>query len=190
MKILVGLGNPGSQYQRTRHNIGFRFIEAIAQREGGQFAASPRFRAEIATIHHGGDKLLLVKPQIFMNNSGESLAPLLHFYQVSTANVWVVFDDLDLPAGKVRLRKGGGHGGHNGLRSLHLHLPDSDYYRIKIGIGRPPHGNITGWVLGEADEADRASEAAAYMTIEQQLPCILDGDLATASHAISHASHT
>ncbi|MDQ6978935.1 MAG: aminoacyl-tRNA hydrolase [Mariprofundaceae bacterium] len=187
VKILVGLGNPGSQYQRTRHNIGFRFVETIAEREGVQFVASLRFRAEIATVHSGGDKILLVKPQTFMNNSGESLAPLLQFYQAATADLCVLFDDLDLPAGKIRLRKGGGHGGHNGLRSLHQHLPDSDYYRIKVGIGRPPHGNITGWVLGQADEADRASEAVAFTAIEQQLDCILHGDLATASNAI-HAA--
>jgi PTH1 family peptidyl-tRNA hydrolase len=187
VKILVGLGNPGSQYHNTRHNIGFRFVDAIAQQEGVQFAASPRFRAEIATATHDGDKLLLVKPQTFMNNSGESLAPLLHFYQVSTCDLFVVFDDLDLPAGKIRLRKGGGHGGHNGLRSLHQHLPDSDYHRIKVGIGRPPHGNITGWVLGQADEADRASEVAAFAVIEQQLHGILQGDLAAASNAI-HAA--
>jgi len=187
LKILVGLGNPGSQYCRTRHNIGFRFIEAIAQREGVQFAASPRFRAEVATVNYDGDKILLIKPQTFMNNSGESLAPLLHFYQIATTDLFVVFDDLDLPAGKIRLRKGGGHGGHNGLRSLHQHLPDSDYYRIKVGIGRPPHGNITGWVLGQPDEGDSASEAAAFAVIEQQLGCILHGDLATASNAI-HAA--
>ncbi len=184
MKLLVGLGNPGAQYQQTRHNIGFRFIETIAQREGLAFSAVPRFRAAVATGHLAGEKTLLVKPQTFMNNSGEAIVPLLHYYQLSTDDIFVVFDDLDLSTGKIRLKKGGGHGGHNGLRSLHQHLPDHNYYRIKIGIDRPAHGNITPWVLGQANEADRADEQCCFAALITHLSTILQGDIAAASNAI------
>ncbi|MDQ6975412.1 MAG: aminoacyl-tRNA hydrolase [Mariprofundaceae bacterium] len=184
MKLLVGLGNPGQQYQHTRHNIGFRFIETIAEHEGVAFSSLPRFRALIATAHIAGEKILLVKPQTFMNNSGEAIAPLLHYYHLLSMDAFVVVDDLDLFSGKIRLKKGGGHGGHNGLRSLHQHLPDADYYRIKIGIGRPPHGDITPWVLGQADVSDRADEHSAFALLRTHLPTILHGDIAQAANAI------
>ena len=184
MKLLVGLGNPGQKYQQTRHNVGFRFVDHIASMAGVKLASSPRFRADMADARIGDERVLLVQPQTFMNNSGEAVAPLCRYYQLATDDVFIVFDDLDLPAGKVRLRHGGGHGGHNGLRSLHQHLPDTDYYRLKIGIGRPDHGNITGWVLGQGSEDERAAEAIAFKALTQQLPLILRGDIAKAANAI------
>ncbi|MDQ6990545.1 MAG: aminoacyl-tRNA hydrolase [Mariprofundaceae bacterium] len=173
MKILVGLGNPGSKYQDTRHNIGFRFLDQLAQSEGVQFSASPRFRAETASWNSHEGKVLLLKPQTFMNDSGESLAALVHYYDIEAKDVTVIYDDLDLPSGKIRLKVGGGHGGHNGLRSINAHVKDTSYTRIKVGIGRPTHGAIVDWVLGRASEDDRADEARIFHILEEELLLIL-----------------
>jgi len=185
MQLLVGLGNPGDQYRDTRHNVGFRLLDRLAESAGLRFAAAPRFKAETAVWECGGRRILLVKPQTFMNNSGEAVAPLAHYYKVPVQDVFVVYDDLDLPAGKTRLRHGGGHGGHNGLRSLHQHLGSDAYVRIKIGIGRPPAGGeVTPWVLGRAQAEDRQHEQAAIEAILRELPAILDGELARAANRI------
>ncbi|TLS69057.1 aminoacyl-tRNA hydrolase [Mariprofundus erugo] len=184
MQLLVGLGNPGSKYEETRHNIGFRFLDLLAKSEGLRFAAAPRFHAETALWNRGDDRVMLVKPQTFMNNSGESVAALARYYQVSAEDVIVVYDDLDLPSGKLRLKHGGGHGGHNGLRSINQHLSDSNYIRVKIGIGRPASGDITPWVLGRADETDRADEARAFSALKKEIDSILAGQLPQAANRI------
>ncbi|MDQ6986399.1 MAG: aminoacyl-tRNA hydrolase [Mariprofundaceae bacterium] len=183
MQLLVGLGNPGNKYEKTRHNIGFRFVDALAEKQGLRFAAAPRFRAETATWNRNGDKILLVKPQTFMNNSGESIAPLARYYDVPTEDIFVIYDDLDLASGKFRLKSGGGHGGHNGLRSLNQHLPDSDYRRIKIGIGRPLAGmDVTAWVLGKSTADERQQEENIFTALMEEITTLLDGDLALASN--------
>ncbi|MDQ6973904.1 MAG: aminoacyl-tRNA hydrolase [Mariprofundaceae bacterium] len=184
MKVLVGLGNPGSKYQETRHNIGFRFLDQLAQSEGVQFAASPRFRAETATWQHPEGKVLLLKPQTFMNDSGESLASLVHYYDIKAKDVIVIYDDLDLPSGKVRLKVGGGHGGHNGLRSINQHMKDTSYTRIKVGIGRPIHGQIVDWVLGRASDDDRADEARIFHVLKEELSLVLANKIDTAANRI------
>jgi peptidyl-tRNA hydrolase, PTH1 family len=185
MQLLVGLGNPGDNYRDTRHNVGFRLLDRLAESKGLRFSAAPRFKAETANWETDGGRVLLVKPQTFMNNSGEAVAPLVHYYKVPVQDVFVVYDDLDLPAGKTRLRHGGGHGGHNGLRSLHQHLGSDAYARIKIGIGRPPAGGeVTPWVLGRAAAEDRQREQAAIAAIVDELPTILAGELARAANRI------
>ena len=184
MKLLVGLGNPGNKYAETRHNVGFRFIDLLAKSEGLRFAAAPRFHAETASWESSAGRILLIKPQTFMNNSGEAVGALARFYQVDEQDIFVVYDDLDLPAGKLRIKKGGGHGGHNGLRSIHAHLPTADYARIKIGIGRPTHGDITSWVLGKACEDDRADEARIFAALMNELVTLLSGQTDTAANRI------
>jgi len=184
VKLLIGLGNPGRKYEETRHNTGFRFLDLLAAKEGLRFDAASRFHAETAAWESSHGRILLVKPQTFMNNSGESAGALARYYQVPTESILVVYDDLDLPAGKLRLKKGGGHGGHNGLRSLHQHLPDYNYMRAKIGIGRPIHGDITPWVLGRAEEADRADEARLFDALLIEVEAILNGDLPQAANRI------
>ncbi len=184
MQLIVGLGNPGPKYENTRHNIGFRFLDLLAESRGLRFDAAPRFRADIATWKHAGDKVLLVKPQTFMNNSGEAVGPLARYYDIAPGQIIVVYDDLDLPSGKIRLKKGGGHGGHNGLKSLNRHLPDAGYVRVKIGIGRPDHGDITPWVLGRTSEAERATEAIIFDALLGAWERIMDGDLAKAANHI------
>ena len=184
MKLLVGLGNPGSKYAETRHNIGFRFLDLLARSEGLCFTAAPRFHAETARWESPAGRVLLVKPQTFMNNSGEAVGALARYYQVEAEDIIVVYDDLDLPVGKLRIKTGGGHGGHNGLRSIHAHLPSRDYVRVKIGIGRPPHGDITAWVLGKACEGDRADEARIFAALLDELKPLLSGQTDTAANRI------
>jgi PTH1 family peptidyl-tRNA hydrolase len=184
MKMLVGLGNPGSKYEKTRHNIGFRFLDVFAKSEGLSFGSAPRFHAETTTLTLGGEKVLLVKPQTFMNNSGEAIAPLAKYYDIEPESIVVVYDDLDLPSGKIRIKHGGGHGGHNGLRSLNQHLPNADYTRVKIGIGRPPSGDITPWVLGGADEGDRADEQCIFDALLPHIPLLLSGERDKAANKI------
>jgi PTH1 family peptidyl-tRNA hydrolase len=184
VKLLVGLGNPGKKYEETRHNIGFRFLDLLARSEGLRFVAAPRFAAEMVEWVPTDEKILLVKPQTFMNNSGEAIGKLARYYHVETQDIFVVYDDLELPAGKPRIKTGGGHGGHNGLKSLNQHLPNPDYTRIKIGIGRPAIGEVTPWVLGKADEGDRADEARVFDALLSEISTILSGDSANASNHI------
>jgi len=183
MQLLVGLGNPGNKYETTRHNIGFRFVDALAEQQGLRFAAAPRFQAETVEWKTGAHRVLLIKPQTFMNNSGESVGKLARYYEIESSDIFVVYDDLDLASGKFRMRTGGGHGGHNGLRSINQHLPDGDYHRLKIGIGRPPEGQeVTPWVLGRADAADREHEAHIFAALLKEMPTVLDGNLALAGN--------
>ena len=139
MKVVVGLGNPGLEYQRTRHNVGFDCIDRLA-RKVCDASQSPRARFQALALEgeSGGEKVLLLKPMTYMNASGEAVAPLARFYQIDPADIIVVHDDLDLDSGKLRLRRGGSSGGQNGIKSIAQHLGTQEFPRIKVGIGRPP----------------------------------------------------
>ncbi|MFE9325130.1 aminoacyl-tRNA hydrolase [Nocardia sp. CA-135953] len=136
--LVVGLGNPGSEYERTRHNIGFLVADVLAQRVGGRFAVHKKSGADLLQARLDGRQVLIAKPRSFMNLSGRSVAALAKFFSVPPTEVIVVHDELDLPFGQVRLKRGGGEGGHNGLRSVSSALTTKDYLRTRIGIGRPP----------------------------------------------------
>jgi PTH1 family peptidyl-tRNA hydrolase len=136
MKMIVGLGNPGSKYQTTKHNIGFVTVDEIAHRYNATFNKS-QFEADIAQFFIGTEKIMLVKPLTFMNESGRSVGPLMTYYGITEAELIVIYDDLDLEVGKIRLRQKGSAGGHNGVKSLIAHLGTNVFPRIKIGIGRP-----------------------------------------------------
>lgn len=136
MKVVVGLGNPGSRYERTPHNIGFAVADELARRASAEWKHSRRFRAELARGTLGGTEVLLVKPQTFMNLSGEAVAPVLRYHAAETGDIVVVMDDADLPEGRLRLRGAGGTGGHRGLESVVLSLGTGDFARVRVGIGR------------------------------------------------------
>lgn len=136
MKVIVGLGNPGSKYKETKHNIGFITLDEIVYRQNVSFNNS-NFEADIAEFFIGTEKVLLVKPLTFMNESGRSVGPLLTYFGVDEEDLIVIYDDLDLEVGKIRLRQKGSAGGHNGIKSLIAHLGTNVFPRIKIGIGRP-----------------------------------------------------
>ena len=145
-KLIVGLGNPGPQYSWTRHNAGFMVLDRLS-RLSGIPVTRKAFSAFAGDGNWGGERLYLLKPQTFMNLSGRSVAEALRFYKLSLADLIVIHDDLDIPFGSVKLKEGGGHGGHNGLRSLAQELGSSEYARIRVGIGRPPHGDVVNYVL-------------------------------------------
>jgi len=136
--VVVGLGNPGPQYEKTRHNIGFMVADVLAGRVGGKFSAHKRSGAEIVQTRLAGRQVILAKPRSYMNLSGGAVAGLARFFSVAPADVVVVHDELDLDFGTVRLKQGGGEGGHNGLRSISQSLGTKDYVRTRVGIGRPP----------------------------------------------------
>ncbi len=148
--LVVGLGNPGGGYLDNRHNIGFKAVEAIADGEGSFpwiWQGSRRFSAEHARGTLEGEKVLLVKPQTFMNLSGESVGPLARFYGVPSERIVVIHDDVDLEFGRLRVKQGGGSGGHKGLRSLTQHAGGPGYFRVRCGVGRPEHGDTANYVL-------------------------------------------
>ncbi len=154
MLLFVGLGNPGAKYANNRHNVGFMAADAIARRHS--FSPwSRKFQAEIAEGRLEGEKVLLVKPQTFMNLSGQSVGEALRFYKLDPSAVTVFYDEIDLEPGKIRVKKGGGAGGHNGIRSLDQHI-GKDYRRVRIGVGHPgPREMVHGHVLGDFSGSDR-----------------------------------
>jgi PTH1 family peptidyl-tRNA hydrolase len=136
--LVVGLGNPGPNYARTRHNLGFVVADLLAERMGSKFKVHKRSGAEIITGRLGGASVVLAKPRTYMNESGRQVAPLAKFYSVPPSDIIVIHDELDLEFGRVRLKLGGGEGGHNGVRSVAAALGTKDFLRVRIGIGRPP----------------------------------------------------
>ncbi|HTW38371.1 MAG TPA: aminoacyl-tRNA hydrolase [Steroidobacteraceae bacterium] len=136
LKLIAGLGNPGGEYVRTRHNVGFWFAEELARRHAGTFRFEARHQAEIARVRIGPAELWLVKPTTYMNASGMAIGSVAHFYKVEPEEILVAYDELDFPPGKVRLRQGGGTAGHNGVTDVVTHLGES-FWRLRIGIGRP-----------------------------------------------------
>lgn len=154
--LIVGLGNPGPKYVGTRHNIGFRVVEELARRWNIQLGGGKhRALSGVGMIRQRSVMLLL--PQTYMNLSGESVQSASNFFKLEADSVVVAHDDIDLKSGKVKLKIGGGHGGHNGLRSCDKHLGTRDYFRIRLGVGRPPHQNaeVSNWVLGHFGSAAR-----------------------------------
>jgi peptidyl-tRNA hydrolase, PTH1 family len=136
--LVVGLGNPGSTYAKTRHNFGFFVADILAERIGSGFKVHKKSGAEVTTGRLGGRSVVLAKPRVYMNESGRQVGPLANFYSVEPADVIVIHDELDIEFGRIRLKLGGGEGGHNGLRSVASALGTKDFQRVRIGIGRPP----------------------------------------------------
>ena len=157
MWIVLGLGNPGRRYHPTRHNVGFRVVDRLATR----WAAAPErdvHRALVREARRDGDRVLLVKPQTYMNDSGDALARLQRFYRVAAPHVVVVHDDVDLPVGRVRVRDGGRAGGNRGVESVIAALGDPGFLRVKVGVGRPPAGPVpANWVLATPPPEERAA---------------------------------
>lgn len=174
MRVFAGLGNPGSQYASNRHNVGFMAADAISRRHG--FSPWTRkFQGLIADGSLGGEKVVLLKPLTFMNLSGQSVGELLHFYKLSPSDLSVLYDELDLPGGKVRVKVGGGHGGHNGIKSIDAHC-GKDYRRVRIGIGHPGEKHLVhNYVLGDFAKADSAWLEPLLEAISEHAPLLAAG---------------
>jgi peptidyl-tRNA hydrolase, PTH1 family len=170
MHVVVGLGNPGARYGGTRHNIGFEVVEFIAHHHGVALKEK-KFKAHFGRGHVGTEPVMLVCPQTFMNRSGDSIGPLVGFYKLKSDSVVVIHDDLDLPVGVVKVKSGGGHGGHNGLRDLVSKLGNANFQRVRVGIGRPQGPMATSdwvlsrWASSQKGLLQRIHERAAEATL-------------------------
>ena len=184
MQLFVGLGNPGAKYAGNRHNIGFMALDRIAADHG----ATPwraKFQGEIAEVRLGEGKVLLLKPMTFMNESGRSVGEAMRFHKLAPEDVTVFHDELDLAPGKCRVKRGGGHAGHNGLRSIHAHL-GPDYRRVRLGIGHPGHKDaVAGYVLRDFPKADADWLDDLLRGISDGAPALAEGDDGRFGNAVS-----
>ena len=169
MKIIAGLGNPGAEYAHTKHNVGFILVDVLAEKLGAASWKEDFFSA-LTEVRIGGEKVFLVKPLTYMNNSGEALGPMLSYYKLDVDDLVVVHDDMDIPAGMVRIRRKGSSGGHNGIKSIIAHVGSEDFARVRIGIGRPPAGwTVIHHVLAPFSTEDAPKIRAA---IDYLLPAV------------------
>ncbi len=174
----MGLGNPGAEYARTRHNAGFLAVELLASRWQFEWSYEKKFNARLARGEHGGNRVVLSEPQTYMNSSGEAVGALVKFYQVPLARLLVVVDDADLPVGELRLRPGGSAGGHHGLESVEARLGTREYARLRIGIGRQSaKREITSHVLGRFNAAEAALMDKVINVASNQMECWLDAGI-------------
>jgi PTH1 family peptidyl-tRNA hydrolase len=174
--LIIGLGNPGPQYAETRHNAGFWFIDMLLGALGQSLKAQSRLQGESLRTSLDGHDCILARPTTFMNKSGIAVRAILDYYQVPTSRLMVAYDELDLPPGVVRLKQGGGHGGHNGLRDIFRHLPEHDFLRLRIGIGHPGHKDaVTRYVLGRSPAQVRQIVESAIGRAVSVMPMVLAG---------------
>ena len=177
MKIITGLGNPGTEYAKTKHNVGFMFVDALAEKLGVT-EWKDKFDAKVGEGRIGTEKVLLVKPQTYMNDSGRSVGPVMNFYKLAPEDLIVAHDDMDIPAGTIRIRKKGSAGGHNGIKSILAHVGDEHFSRVRIGIGRPlPGWTVVNHVLAVFSEEDAPKITEAINYLIPAVECIVNEDV-------------
>ena len=174
--LIAGLGNPGPKYDRTRHNAGFWFLDALLRRHGGDLRGEKKLRGRALKTRIDDTDVVLLAPETFMNESGQAIRAASDFYRIAIDRVLIAHDELDLAPGIARLKKGGGHGGHNGLRSTFSHLGTKDFWRLRIGIGHPGLAEqVTPWVLGRAPADDEQAIIESIDRAVRVLPDFLAG---------------
>jgi PTH1 family peptidyl-tRNA hydrolase len=184
LKLIVGLGNPGPEYARTRHNAGFWFVDALAAQHGGTWRRRPREQAELARARIGETELWLAKPTNYMNLSGMAVAAIANFYRIKPAELLIVHDDIDLPPGVARLKQGGGHGGHNGVRDVIAQL-GADFWRLRLGVGHPGHRDaVIDAVLDRPTAAEQTLIDEALGRALEVMPLFLGAGAQKAMHAL------
>jgi PTH1 family peptidyl-tRNA hydrolase len=185
IRLIVGLGNPGADYVDTRHNAGFWFLDLLNDHLSLTFRFEKRFNAD-ETRYRGSDKdIFLIKPLTFMNRSGQSLAAVARFYKLKPQQILVVHDELDLNPGSNRLKQGGGHGGHNGLRDIINHLGDREFFRLRVGIGHPgDRDQVVNYVLHKPSIADRNLIEIANREALEVMPLVFEGRIDKAMQAL------
>ena len=177
LKLIVGLGNPGAEHARTRHNAGFWFVDALAEKYGGRFGLESKLFGETAKVEIAGHNVWLLKPATFMNLSGKSVMAALRYWKIEPEEALLAHDELDLPPGVARLKFDGGHGGQNGLRDTMQLLGHGKFHRLRIGIGHPGHKDkVTGWVLGKPGKDDDILIGRAIDDAIAVLPLALSGN--------------
>jgi peptidyl-tRNA hydrolase, PTH1 family len=184
LKLVVGLGNPGPEYARTRHNAGFWYVDELARSAGGSWRRESRYQCELAKVNVAGHDLWLLKPQTFMNRSGAAVQALAAFYRIAPAEMLVAHDEIDLPPGVVRLKEGGGHGGHNGVRDVIAQL-GADFWRLRIGVGHPgSKDQVIDAVLDRATADEQRLIDAALQRAHAALPDLLRDGAQKAMHRL------
>ena len=177
LRLIVGLGNPGPEHARSRHNAGFWFIDALAEKLGARFGLESKLHGETAKVQLAGHNVWLLKPATFMNLSGRSVAAALRYWKIEPEECLIAHDELDLPTGSARLKFDGGHGGQNGLRDTMQHLGHGRFHRLRLGIGHPGHKDkVTPWVLGRPGKDDEASMLRAVDDAINVLPLAVEGE--------------
>ncbi len=189
IRCLVGLGNPGPKYAETRHNVGFWLVDRLARRYGAVMRGENKFAGEVARIRTEAGECWLLKPMTYMNRSGRSVAALARFYKIPPADILVAHDELDLAPGVLRLKQGGGHGGHNGLRDIIAALGSRDFWRARIGIGHPGHRDaVTHHVLSPLGKAEREAIEQALDELERHWLLVQAGEMQQAMNRIHSAT--
>lgn len=189
IQCVVGLGNPGAKYSDTRHNAGFWFVDALARHGGATFRAENKFSGEVARLSMSAGDCWLLKPTTFMNHSGRAVAALCNFYRIDPGALLVAYDELDLPAGTLRLKTGGGHGGHNGMRDICNALGSRDFHRLRIGIGHPGHKDaVVGYVLARPGKEDQELIESGIDQALRQWDLIQAGEIQKAMNALHSAT--
>lgn len=189
IRAIVGLGNPGPRYDSTRHNAGFWFVDELARRWSVTFRTDSKLGGEVASCGVGLDKVLLLKPSSFMNRSGGPVRALLHYYKFTPDQLLVAYDELDLPPGTARLKSGGGHGGHNGLRDLFVQLPATNFLRLRLGIGHPGHkSRVSSYVLSRPTREDEQAVTAAIDRSLDVIDDLINGRLERAMNELHRST--
>jgi PTH1 family peptidyl-tRNA hydrolase len=188
IKLIVGLGNPGPDYEETRHNAGFWFVDRLAQRQHQSFRNESRHHGMVSKLIVSGEEVRLLKPKTFMNRSGQAVSSLANYFRIPPEEILVVHDELDLEPGQVRLKSGGGHAGHNGLRDIMSALGCRDFHRLRIGIDHPNDRNaVVNYVLGRPSKSDREAIDGAIDNAIDSIDEIVKGDLQKAMNRL-HSS--
>jgi len=185
IRLIVGLGNPGADYVDTRHNAGFWLIDLLASDLGLGFRFEKRYNAEECKLKAGSKDIYLLKPQTFMNRSGQAVAALARYFKIAPEQILVIHDELDLPPGTNRIKQAGGHGGHNGLRDIVNHLGSREFFRIRVGIGHPGDSNqVINYVLHKPSVADLNAIEAANRETLAVMPLVIEGRIDKAMQAL------
>jgi PTH1 family peptidyl-tRNA hydrolase len=175
--LIVGLGNPGTEHEATRHNAGFWFVDELAAHQHAAFRAETKFFGQVARVNLATQDVWLLKPTTYMNRSGQAVSALASYYKIDAENILVVHDELDLPVGNARLKQGGGHGGHNGLRDIASALGTKNFLRLRIGIAHPGDSKqVTNYVLGRPSTQDRHAIEDAIRDAIDVMPLVVGGD--------------
>ncbi|WP_340121076.1 aminoacyl-tRNA hydrolase [Methylobacter svalbardensis] len=186
IKLIVGLGNPGQQYEKTRHNAGFLFLDELVSDSGCDWVNESRFDGLLAVIRVSGNKVMLLKPTTFMNRSGQSVGKVARYYRLVPEEILVIHDELDFDAGVVKLKKNGGHAGHNGLRDIIAHLGSKEFYRLRVGIGRPSAGKVVAdFVLSNPSKNELNSILSAFDLARSYMGQMIAGDMSVVMNKLN-----
>ena len=182
IRLVVGLGNPGRQYEKTRHNAGFWFVDGL---QGSGWVKESRFCGEVSASQIAGRSIILLKPGTYMNRSGMAVGNLARYYRIQPEEILVAHDELDLKIGEVRLKKDGGHAGHNGLKDIIANLGSRDFLRLRLGIGRPPSGQkVADYVLSDASRVERQEMDELFGEVYRHMDLIVNGDINLAMNVL------